>query len=274
MTFQLDIQVKRAGNIIEIVGTGASVNFYPKNYSKTLDDIVSKYLELQPDLASDNEELAYLKRGLEAQLTDIYKDHSIEQSKKKDTEISLNKEGYEDNKTNGNKKAKAEYLTYKYSANGKSFLHEAVIVGGFPSFIKFENGQVKLTESVPEISRSLIPPSREEYAYGPYEFNNLEEIQTYLDRARSETINSLYLEVKNIIKKYNDQDESVIILLAADTIFSYFQDLFPTTHYLDVVGENDTGKSSIGYTFEYTGYRPVRGTAISARQLLSSAWTG
>jgi hypothetical protein len=39
--------------------------------------------------------------------------------------------------------------------------------------------------------------------------------------------------------------------------------LFPTTHYLECVGDNDVGKSSIGYTFEYTGYRVIKGTAIS-----------
>ena len=243
MTFQLDIQVKRVGNIIEIVGTGVSVNFYPKNYSKTLNAIVEKYLELQPDLASDKEELAYLKRGLEAQVTDIYREYYKEQNKKNDREINRNNEEQVDNKTNGgSKKAKPEYPTYKYSSNGKSFLYEAVILNGFPSFLKFENGQVKVAESVHEISRSLIPPSREEYAYEPYEFNNWGEIQTSLDRAKSETINSLYLNAKGIVQKYNDQDESIINLLTADIICSYFQDLFPTTHYLDVVGENDTGK--------------------------------
>jgi hypothetical protein len=56
----------------------------------------------------------------------------------------------------------------------------------------------------------------------------------------------------------------VIVLIAADTILIYFQDLFPATHYLGVTGDNDVGKNSLGYTFEYTGYRPVKGTAISA----------
>ena len=39
--------------------------------------------------------------------------------------------------------------------------------------------------------------------------------------------------------------------------------MFPATHYSEGVGTNDVGKSSIGYTFEYTGYRVVKGTAIS-----------
>ena len=63
--------------------------------------------------------------------------------------------------------------------------------------------------------------------------------------------------------KYVDQDEHIVILLAADSIWTYFQDLFPATHYGEGVGTNDVGKSSMGYTFEYTGYRVIKGTAIS-----------
>jgi hypothetical protein len=39
--------------------------------------------------------------------------------------------------------------------------------------------------------------------------------------------------------------------------------IFPTTHYVNVTGDNETGKSTIGYVYSYTGYRPVRATAIS-----------
>jgi hypothetical protein len=39
--------------------------------------------------------------------------------------------------------------------------------------------------------------------------------------------------------------------------------LFPATHYSEGIGTNDVGKSSIGYTFEYTGYRVIKGTEIS-----------
>ena len=33
-------------------------------------------------------------------------------------------------------------------------------------------------------------------------------------------------------------------------MFSYFQDKFATTHYTSIVGDNDTGKSSLGVSFE------------------------
>jgi hypothetical protein len=51
---------------------------------------------------------------------------------------------------------------------------------------------------------------------------------------------------------------------AADIIWSYYQDLFATTLYDNITGNNETGKSSIGYTFAFAGYRPVKATSISA----------
>ena len=60
-----------------------------------------------------------------------------------------------------------------------------------------------------------------------------------------------------------NQDENIKTVLAGDSILTYFQDLFPIIHYSEGVGGNDVGKSSIGYTFEYTGYRVIRGTSIS-----------
>jgi len=68
---------------------------------------------------------------------------------------------------------------------------------------------------------------------------------------------------KNIFFRYVDQDNHIINLLAADSIWTYFQDLFAITHYFEAVGANDVGKSSVGYTFGITGYRVIRGTSIS-----------
>jgi hypothetical protein len=73
MTFLIDVTIRRAGHIVEIEGLGASVNFYPKNYDKTLNALISRCKELQPDLASDTQELDYLRHSIEIQLTEIYK---------------------------------------------------------------------------------------------------------------------------------------------------------------------------------------------------------
>jgi hypothetical protein len=55
--------------------------------------------------------------------------------------------------------------------------------------------------------------------------------------------------------------------LSIDIIFSYFQDKFATTHYDSIVGDNDSGKSSLGITFEALAYRPVYMTDPSAANI-------
>jgi hypothetical protein len=159
--------------------------------------------------------------------------------------------------------SKRSVTSYKYS-KGKGLLHEAVIVAEQTAFLKYEDGEPRLVQNIEESRRIVKPPDYEEYAYQPYEFKDKEDVQSNFERAKKETIGSLYDKAKLIVEKYNDQDQNIIILLAADIVGSYFQDIFPTTHYINIVGENDTGKSSLGYTFEYTGYRPIRGTGISA----------
>ena len=92
----------------------------------------------------------------------------------------------------------------------------------------------------------------------------MNEVLEYVERAKSVSIDSIYIQVKRFVSEYNDQDESKLTLVALDIIFSYFQDKFATTHYTGIVGDNDSGKSSLGITFEALGYRPVYMTDPSA----------
>src|SRR6187200_1212843 len=164
---------------------------------------------------------------------------------------------------NGNQQKLPEYLTYKYSDNKRCSLHESIILSGVPVFIKYIDGETIVVGAIEENSRIIRPPRKEEYPYEPYEFVSLDEIETYVHRIKTETFDSLYFTARSIVEKFNDQDEVIIIALAIDIIWSYYQDLFATTHYDNITGDNETGKSSIGYTFEFTGYRPVKGTSIS-----------
>jgi hypothetical protein len=56
----------------------------------------------------------------------------------------------------------------------------------------------------------------------------------------------------------------ILTLLAADIIFTYFQDKFGTTHYVMLIGDNSSGKNSILITFAYLAYRMLLATAMSA----------
>jgi hypothetical protein len=62
------------------------------------------------------------------------------------------------------------YPTYKYS---RPFLYEAAIIDGIPYFISYGPTFDKILqfEDIKEPpSRTLRPPNRDEYPYGPYEF--------------------------------------------------------------------------------------------------------
>jgi hypothetical protein len=156
--------------------------------------------------------------------------------------------------------------TFKYSKMGKVQLHEAVIVDGLPFFVKYNHitRTFELVEKIEESSRILRPPNIEDYPSSPpYSFDSNKELAFFMQKAGEVTLDELFKFSKIIFLKYVDQDEYIVILLAADSIWTYFQDLFPATHYGEGVGTNDVGKSSMGYTFEYTGYRVIKATAIS-----------
>jgi hypothetical protein len=158
-----------------------------------------------------------------------------------------------------------KHVAYKYSNNQRDSLHEAIILGGSPTFVKYEDGQAKTVDKIESPGRITIPPTIEEYPYLPYEFADLNELNTYIERARNITTLDLpFSRSHSIVQGYIDQDSAITTHLSANIIWSYFQDRFPTTHYTNVVGGNETGKSSIGYVFEFTGYRPVRGTSMTA----------
>ncbi|HEY7082377.1 MAG TPA: hypothetical protein VH500_22025 [Nitrososphaeraceae archaeon] len=162
---------------------------------------------------------------------------------------------------------KRQFTAFRYSNRGRTTLHEAILLEGRPVFLKYENGNLEVIQHIEEINRIIRAPSHEEYPYEPYEFSNKDEIQNYLEQSKQAYIDSLYLKAKEVVQDYNDQDHDKLVLFATDIIFSYFQDKFATAHYDSIVGDNDSGKSSLGITFEATGYRPVYMTDPSAANI-------
>jgi hypothetical protein len=167
-------------------------------------------------------------------------------------------------------KEKPEVATFKYSTRFTGPLHEAIMLGSEPFFVNYStvSGHFEPVRKIEETNRVLVPPYPEEYPCEPIEFESLKELREYEDMALDETIDSPYTKVKAIVVLYIDQDAEVINLISADIMWTYFQDLYPTTHYYDITGkENGTGKSTIGYVFEGLGYRGVRMTDPSAANL-------
>jgi hypothetical protein len=162
------------------------------------------------------------------------------------------------------KENKPSIPAYKYSNDRKGPLHESVILAGLPMFIKYENGQVKAVEYKEEPSRIIRPPRKEQYPYPPYEFSNIDEVQKFINEAKNTKIESLNLKANGIVRKYVEQEEDIIIIYTADIVWSYSQDLFPTTHYINLTGDTENGKSTMGDLFQSLAYRPVKATGISA----------
>ena len=109
----------------------------------------------------------------------------------------------------------------------------------------------------------LLPPEREMYLSKPYEFASEDELNQYLKLAANETPDSLYYKQKALASKYIDANDTHLTTLAADDVFTFFQDKLGQTHYLMFVGDNDTGKSTSLVYFQYEGYRAMLDVSIT-----------
>lgn len=167
-----------------------------------------------------------------------------------------------DNQENNNnvQKNKKEIKIFKYYSEKELRLYESIILGGNPCFLSYENGEFIITEKINENTRALIPFGLEESSARAYEFSNVEEIAKLHQKCKTLSTGDLYKKVKSIVKKYIDQNEPIINIITINIIFSYFQDRFPTTHYLFFIGNNGVGKSVIGEVMEVLSYRGVKMT--------------
>jgi hypothetical protein len=102
-----------------------------------------------------------------------------------------------------------------------------------------------------------------------YEFESLDEINSiskFIDDNHID-IDYLYNKGYEIVSKYNNQSIYRLRLATIKIITSHFQDRFPTTEYLYLVGGNGSGKSSLAETFRAIGYKTVVMTDPSAPNL-------
>jgi hypothetical protein len=156
-----------------------------------------------------------------------------------------------------------EYYVQKYTSSNIPSA-EAILVNGIPLFLQIVDGDPILSEITDLPDMILKPPDRVSYLSKEYSFQSKDEINDYIQRARNETLDTLYYQkVKPIWQKYVDADKEHIAICAADTIFTYFQDILGMTHYLLFVGDNNTGKSNNLAVFQYLGYRPLFDTSIT-----------
>ncbi|MGA7898592.1 MAG: hypothetical protein WCA39_06975 [Nitrososphaeraceae archaeon] len=155
----------------------------------------------------------------------------------------------------------------KYTGNGTLPLHEAIVFkDGQTAFLTLdENGRAKYETEINRPGMVLRPADNLDTQNPlPYIFESPDELNQYLERARSETFGSLYLKTKLIYRKYVNIEDYLLSILSADTIYSYFQDKFPTLHYNIFVGDNGSGKNSALLVYRHLGYRVFYVVSASA----------
>ena len=174
------------------------------------------------------------------------------------------KEQKESKKGKKEKEEKKIYAINKYSQGIP--LAESILIDNNPTFIQLDDDNEKKPVFSKRIKLSdidIVPSERTEYLTKEYNFQSEEEINHFIKLAKDETLDSIFKKLKSILKKYIDIDDDFINILAADIIFTYFQDKLGMTHYLLIVGDNNTGKSNILLVFSFLGYRPVLDVSIT-----------
>lgn len=162
-------------------------------------------------------------------------------------------------------KARKEIPIKKYSANGTIPLLESIVIDGDSKFVYLENGKVQLVDSIPRNNDILVPSDTIDTRNPiPFIFKDKQELEQYIERAKIETLDSLFLKVETINKKYVDVETHYHTLFTADMIWSWLQDRFGTTHYNIITGDNGSGKNSQLLVYKFLGYRAFYVVSASA----------
>ena len=101
-----------------------------------------------------------------------------------------------------------------------------------------------------------------------FEYKNEEDIKQIIEIAKTKSIDDLYKWSKSIWEQVVVGTPEQVSLLTADSIFTFFQDRFATTHYDMAVARVGSGKGAALITFTYQGYRTILGTSMSGASLL------
>jgi len=163
-------------------------------------------------------------------------------------------------------------ITYIQKHSENNILGESVIVDGIPYFAVAQQNtdeiNITLEKSIQINETSEYRPyEREAYLNKPYTFKSKEEFVSTIEKAKHESLDSLYKRVKAIWNKYIDADDFHISICVADTIFTYYQDKIGMTHYLFFVGNNGSGKSNNLLVLKFLAYRNFTSTDMTAANI-------
>jgi hypothetical protein len=154
--------------------------------------------------------------------------------------------------------------TYIQRFSNDQYYAEAVLIDKKPKFLLFNNGQISIADSIPNGDEIIKPLKALSYINKPYSFSSDQEVNDCVAKAKGQTLDTLYSKVKSIWKKYVHADDFHISICAADTIFTYYQNIAGMTHYLFFVGGPGSGKSNNLEVFHNLAYRNMTSTGITA----------
>jgi hypothetical protein len=167
---------------------------------------------------------------------------------------------------------------------------EAVTIGKVQRFamVNTETRQVSLIREITidtdwdkegNVTKQTVfrPLGNEDYMHKPYIFESEKDFFMKVDFVKNQklcTLDGIYHTIKRVWSQYIDAEDSHLVICAADTIFSYFQDVIGLTHYLWFVGDNDSGKSNNLWVLHYLAYRNMMSLGISAANVYQFLGSG
>jgi hypothetical protein len=170
------------------------------------------------------------------------------------------------NNTNGQRSSSGIKKEYVQKLSNDRALAEAIFIGKKPYFaiVDFSdptNVRIALMDSLSYSEDTKLIPELQNNR--PYSFKDKEEFYSYIERAKHETLDSLFDKTYNMWEKYIDADEFHLKICAADTMFTYKQDVLGTTHYLFFIADNDAGKSNNLKLLNILAYRNLMNTSMT-----------
>ena len=137
---------------------------------------------------------------------------------------------------------------------------ESIYLDGEPHFLANVNGEIKLSKQFEFEGKIITPITREDSPYDPYEFST-----SYLDLLRNNppTKEKLLEQIEIKTRRYIDTYDINRTVILIDIFLTYCQDQTDTVHYLFIVGDTESGKSTIGHLFKNVGYRVLYQTDLN-----------
>ncbi|NAL78413.1 hypothetical protein [Nitrososphaera sp. AFS] len=145
---------------------------------------------------------------------------------------------------------------------------ESIIVGGKSKYasVDIADREVRLIDYVDYLGGRFYPPPPDDFdnLNTTYIFKNEAEFDDVLERAKYETLDTIYQKVLTQWRRYSCASKYENELCAAWTIYTYFEDVFGITFYIFFIGTPDSGKTNKLRVINKLAYRNLMSTGMTA----------